>query len=451
MEIPLTELEKDMLLFFMKHPNTVYTGSDLSREFGKTSRTIQKYIKNIAQIIYNHGAELQTKKGQGYQLLIHDYIAFGIFVDETIKKPTVITQTLREKFVINKLMLENRLWKIDDFSKEFFVSRTTISAIIVSLKRLLRKYHLELLVDENDCLYIEGSELEKRRFILQYLLKVEAFDSLFIQKENLFLPTETLLIIILEESRKLNFSISDFIIQNFVLHLQLTAKRIKDGFSVEAPIIDEGMLDSQSVILSNRITQRISALFGIEFTLYEIQYISLYLTSRTHAPGGMEEVESDVVVDYLKRALVSLSKRIEFSMDEQLIQGLIAHFRPLMTRAHLHTFLENPLFEEVRKRYSEELESIKAAFNQFHFFKKLELTDHEWGFIALHILAAVERKKVEKKANVLIICSTGLGSAQMVKSRIKKEFDDTIEIKDVISYYQLQDDSLEGIDFILST
>jgi lichenan operon transcriptional antiterminator len=73
------------------------------------------------------------------------------------------------------------------------------------------------------------------------------------------------------------------------------------------------------------------------------------------------------------------------------------------------------------------------------------------AYILLYILAAVERHKQEMKVNVIVICATGLGSAQMIKNRLENEFAQNFHIVDVISYYQLNDRKLENVDLIIST
>ena len=66
-------------------------------------------------------------------------------------------------------------------------------------------------------------------------------------------------------------------------------------------------------------------------------------------------------------------------------------------------------------------------------------------------MAAKERYKEQRKYNVLVICATGYGSAQMLKSRIENELGNLILIADVIGYYEINDEKLKGIDFIISS
>src|SRR5699024_5331279 len=46
---------------------------------------------------------------------------------------------------------------------------------------------------------------------------------------------------------------------------------------------------------------------------------------------------------------------------------------------------------------------------------------------------------------------TGMGSAQMLRNRLENEFGQSIQIVDVISYYQLNESQLEDVNLIVST
>ncbi|MBM7642716.1 PTS sugar transporter subunit IIA [Streptococcus loxodontisalivarius] len=63
----------------------------------------------------------------------------------------------------------------------------------------------------------------------------------------------------------------------------------------------------------------------------------------------------------------------------------------------------------------------------------------------------MERYKEAHRLNVLVICATGYGSAQMLKNRIENELGQLVTIVDLVGYYDLSDERLEGIDAIISS
>ena len=51
----------------------------------------------------------------------------------------------------------------------------------------------------------------------------------------------------------------------------------------------------------------------------------------------------------------------------------------------------------------------------------------------------------------MLFRSIGYGSVQMLKNRIDHELGNLVHIVDVIGYYELNDDRLKNIDFIISS
>ena len=52
--------------------------------------------------------------------------------------------------------------------------------------------------------------------------------------------------------------------------------------------------------------------------------------------------------------------------------------------------------------------------------------------------------------SVLVVCSTGIGSSKMLRSRLEREFSD-INVNKIISLHKLHDEKLDQYDFIIST
>ena len=402
-------------------------------------------------MIAPNGAHLLIKKGEGYQLIIDDAELFHRYINNLQSRESLDSQASREKFIINKILIENSQWTIDDFMSELYVSRTTIVTILQELKKLLEKYHLTISYDSQHGIKIDGEELEKRRFLVQYLLRSDHYEQFLIGGDKEFLPADKLLIIILEESRKLEFAISDFIIQNLILHIQLVAKRIADDFLITGEIIHTIEYSEASYVLSKNIFQRIADLYSLEFPDMEIKYIAAYISAMANQREIKEDTETLKLELAIQKALLNIKEHINFVIDLTLLEGLLLHFKPLLKRISLNVHLENPLLTDIRTEYQQEFSVIKLGFYQVDYFQDLQIDDNEWAYIALHILAAVERSQKRRKASVLVICSTGIGSSQMLKSRLTKEFSNQISIADVVSYYQITNINLTGIDFVLST
>jgi len=160
----------------------------------------------------------------------------------------------------------------------------------------------------------------------------------------------------------------------------------------------------------------------------------------------------------------NLSKRVEkilkeietdfdypMSSDNQLLYGLVTHLEPLLKRVQNGIHLENPILNDIRNQNNDVLEMTRQYFSQLQELKDQNVSDGEWAYLTLHLLAAIEKYEQREKLNVLIICATGYGSAQVLKVRVAREFNMQMNIVDVISYYEITDKKLESIDLIISS
>ena len=122
----------------------------------------------------------------------------------------------------------------------------------------------------------------------------------------------------------------------------------------------------------------------------------------------------------------------------------------LQVRLASHINLSNPLVDEVKQNYSDVFFMTKEILANMEVFSQATISDDEIGYVCLHFLAAIERRKENHKFSVLAICATGFGAAQMLRNRLESELGNRIEVVDVIGYYELNQEKIDGIDFIVS-
>src|SRR5699024_11382601 len=73
-------------------------------------------------------------------------------------------------------------------------------------------------------------------------------------------------------------------------------------------------------------------------------------------------------------------------------------------------------------------------------------------YLALHIGAAIERRKYKSgPKRCLIVCASGLGTAQLIYYRLKANFEPNLNVVGTTEYYKLHEYNLHDIDFIVSS
>ncbi|MGG7056833.1 BglG family transcription antiterminator [Clostridium tertium] len=462
----LSNKEKVILEFLISNRGRMTTSSEVADKLNLSDRTIRNYIKRLQDILLENGAEIIAKQGQGYTLQVNHEVNFETFLQKNntdlIKKNDLHLDDSKDRqyYILNKLLFEDAYVLFDDLCDELFVSRSTLSNDFSEIRNSLKSYNLSVISKVKKGVYVEGDERDKRHFIMDYFFG-NSF-SISINKyvgNTLFLNDisfEEITIIVLDECRGAGLRLSDYIIQNLVLHIALAVRRIKDGFQLSMGEADKSIEGRKEFLVAKQILKRITCSNNIQFPKEEAYYIALHLRVKSISNGEDEIAEFDSkknICDELVDILECIENDTGYCIrnDQQLINGLMAHFYPLLMRLEHDVKLENPLLYEIREKYGDILKLTKHYLSTMSILNDYKVSDSEWAYICLHFMAAIERCKDNKKLNVLVICATGYGSGQMLKMRLKKEFGQHINIIDVIGYYEITDEILKGIDLIISS
>ncbi len=129
----------------------------------------------------------------------------------------------------------------------------------------------------------------------------------------------------------------------------------------------------------------------------------------------------------------------------------MTHLEVLMERLENDVHLDNPLLDEIKSNYMDAFSLTRTMLSYLDMLQVERLSEDEIAYIALHIMAALERYKEEHKPNALVICATGFGSAQMLRHRIQNELSQYVNVAEMVGYYDINDEKLAGVDCIIST
>lgn len=453
--------EKDILQFLIKNKERFVTSKELAEYLSCSDRTVRNALKLIEKTMIIQGVQLISKQGQGYQIFFENQGAYQEFrqtyeLEEDYTKTAVSKGDDRLVFILNKLLFEQVPVLFDDLADELYVSRSTLSHDFKKIRVMLSEYNLSIESRANKGVYVSGEERDKRRFIMHYFLENQFLKTLHCYvKFNFFdqtVPLEEFARIVLDECQEANLKLSDFVLQNLVVHIALSMIRLKSGFEIKN--IDCQMTDDAiERKVAQRILSKVSQVTNQEFPVQEIDYITLHLLAKSQQ---CQKNQKNISEEVLKKSLfktfqdLGLDDIYNFSSDFQLIEGLITHLMTLQVRLESRITLNNPLVDEIKQNYSDIFFMTREILANMDMFIEWSISDDEIAYVSLHFLAAMERSKESTKFNILAICATGFGAAQMLRNRLETEFGNRLEVVDVIGYYELNQEKLKGIDFIVS-
>ena len=463
----LSKRETQILKLLFDHRHTYLTSQEIASGIDVSNRTARKYLHLLEDALKKEAvATIDAKQGNGYQLKIEDSKKFDVFYLNEVKEQstskditTIQESNDRQYYILNRLFFEQSAVYVDAIADELFVSRSTISNDLVEIKKLITPYQIELQSKSNKGIFVVGNEQNIRHFIMNYFFMDRLHDNLFAfsMYANLLegISVEEIVIIVLDECRESQLKLSDFIVYNLVLHIGLAIKRIQNGFlmDIQAPIaFDEDSIEYQTAL---KILARIEQAMGITFSSEEADFIALHLKNKITAKTIFQKADATEaeIRSQLLETLKAIDQDTPFDLEHDtiLIDGLMIHFIPLLTRLQNNSSIENPLLEEIKSQYPDLYELTVNYFSKMPIFSSYRMTEGEWAYLAIHITAAVERYFNDQKTHVLVICATGLGSSQMIKNRLEREFGSRILIEKVISYYEIAEQDLSQIDLIISS
>ena len=457
----MRQKEKDTFLQLLTYKGEFVTSQDLASELSLSDRTIRNYLRDLKTVESNNGFKITAKPGYGYRLDIVDKSEFEQFyrrenLDTKLnsKHELVNEITDRKNFILNKLLLEDAKLNLNDLAEELFISRSSLSKDIAEIKEMIAPYSLTVEQAPGIGVQVEGSERNKRHFIMDNFFGSNYNNSLkeYLGNNEFFqdIRIENLTIIILDEIREAKLKVSDIIIQNLILHLSLAIKRLQEGFEIKDLGISSEISQKVEFDVAENIVSRVESMMHIIFPKEEIYYLALHLIAKSNRDNEEVNLELEQEVTYV---LDLLSAELGYCITEdyQLRKGLIDHIKPLLVRLKRNIPMDNPLTNEIQHNYSRAFELTKKYLSKMSVLRKFQVSDDEWAYLTLHLMAAMEKAKDVRKIHALIICATGYGSAQLLKNRVLSEFGKHIAISDVLGYYEINEESLADVDLIISS
>ncbi|HLR62923.1 MAG TPA: BglG family transcription antiterminator [Lentibacillus sp.] len=437
-----------------------------------TSRTTRNDVKNLNAITSEYGAAIHTVMGKGYQLEIKDDHQFRHFLGTVFNEGVSdnrLTPSLPEErtaYLIKRFLLSNCYLKLDNLADEIFVSKSTIQNDLKNVKNVLQNYNIHLKSKPNHGLKAVGNELKLRFCMAEYIfdrseelgdkLPEELFSSL--NKKDM----DAVLDIIVEEIDTNDITLSDIAINNLLIHIVIAYKRVREGYHVSLYHTDfeeiAGQIEFQ---VAECIVKKVETAFGVTFPEEEIAYVGIHLlgTKMVSAPGANDEKTISHLIEpdtyQLVKAILDKIEdkmKLKFNRDQELIMALGLHLKPAINRYKYGMNIRNPMLDDIKRNYPLAYEAGIIAGLAIEEQTGSEINENEIGYLALHIGAAMERRKMDAGSKrCLIVCASGLGSARLLYYRIKSKFEGKLDVIGTTEYYKLNEFDMNTIDFVISS
>lgn len=138
--------------------------------------------------------------------------------------------------------------------------------------------------------------------------------------------------------------------------------------------------------------------------------------------------------------------------DHTLNKKLTVHLVSTYYRVKYHINYRNPLVNQIKHSYRETFELVKQAVAPFNRFTGESLSDDEIALVTVYFSGALRNTdlSVKEKRNVLVICSSGIGTSELLISQLRSRYPG-VNFIGPYNTFQFENIRYQSIKLVLST
>lgn len=360
----------------------------------------------------------------------------------------------RAYLVLRDILLADGYIKMEDLADRHFVSNATMYRIFKECKEIIEQYGLSVTVRPNHGVKVDGPEARRRACFSAcwHNLVSEEKASMIEQCGFPLEQAQSAEYLVRSVLEKHGLVLADNIIENLAIHILYAIKRIKAGEVIE-PIGLLGKPSQNELDASQDLKQRIEEEFSLTIPDSEISYILLQLQCKS-SYGDHDLPVSVQTEELLEDILEALHEDylVDFTNDQELRDLLSIHMESMLKRVQFGMHMPNPLLEEVKGSWPAAFEYAVFASKKIQAALNTPVSEDELGYLALHFGLARERMvQLKPDSRVLVVCSTGRGTAQVLKNRLRNKLGIEIQNISMSSANNLKNMDIDRFDCIVTT
>ncbi|MGY3725374.1 transcriptional antiterminator, BglG family [Granulicatella balaenopterae] len=393
----------------------------LAKKYNVSKRTIQNDLSYLIQMSSRHGFQLYMRRGRGYLLEVTNLDLMNCFI-KFLKSNKNLEAKDRIKNIVVLLILESDFVSTQEVADKLQISKSSIKNDLSKIERLLNSYKLQLERKRYYGMRVIGKSEYAKKLLYDFYFD----DNIYLQNLMKEITSEFTQVnsLLMKQIEKENLSINYNELKNVILWLEVETlyhKRHMSGIYYMEPSNETSIKR-----ISNKLKEILEANFNIFIdsdSLRSIEKIlELNIRPKKHPIVFSNQLKKDVD-EFLEE--VDRTYNTTFQEDQEFKTSLFMHVSLLLDRLYQKISYKNTLIKEICIRYPM-IFNIAILFTDMLKAKyDVEVTQDEAGFIATHFMAHIEKER-ELKFNrfnkIAVICSSGGGSAYLLKLQIESLF-----------------------------
>lgn len=421
--IVLTKRQKDILKLLCLKDDFI-TLDSISKKFLVSKKSIQNDLNQIDLFLKEKNFDLIRKAGTGIYINEEENSKYKL--SNELENMQIRSFSKVERHILIKTTLLCRpLCTFQDLAEICLVSKQTI---INSFIDVVNEFNLENITVEKIQgigLRLYGEEIDIRRYFIQLinensdnqLVQMTAYEqgklNEYEKDINYILhEIETNCMFTFTNMKRLKIIIGYMLLRirnNFLLPNDIVFNNLSQQHEILQIVdiiskfikVDNEKLYLSTIILSERINQLTdSSITSINDTHDEAYQIAMFLIDSLQS---MQPINQDDIQD--------------------TINGLTLHLRSAINRYRNNLQIKNELVEQIKLSVSLIYEFTSKELHKVEKLYNIEFDENEIAYITMYIASIYETSFKEiSTVKVLLVCSFGLATSSMLKSRIIQSF-----------------------------
>lgn len=438
----MIEKLNEAIINLLKDSSTFVKSCRLAHELGVNERTVRRRVQQINHSGFKKIGLIESKRGQGFRLLIYNKEKFGEFFDYTIAETSMNAATNRRAAIFEYLVDHQYVTK-QNLEETFYISETTLNNDISMLNYYGKDTKVKVEVDRQKGLCISGMEYYVRNMVLKLIydsggVNVRRRES----RKFKTIWTKTIQDVLCEERIYINKHTEDAIIN----YLSASRRNILKGRGMSAADIENCFIEQGLILnLAKRICEEISKVLEITFVEEEVYFFSFFL--RSILP--LEIVEAKSCESEFKQAKEIVKELVDKintlglpKVSKRCIEDMTRFWYGLLLRIRLDIQKREMNFLNIEVTYAQAYFISKVLFNEIEKMTGFKFSREEVAYFSLIIDNHYFLENSEKK-KILALLPSDYTISRVYVSEMKHFSKYTVDIMDYDSFLSKKRDMIK--------
>ncbi len=461
----MNERETEIIRYILLQEKTHY--GNIAMHMNLSQRTIASVLDQIEPMLKGLNVQLIRRPNDGiYFSGDLDRLRNSLNLDLVNNSQS---KGGRQRYILFKLLLNSNPYTLQGLADEMFVSRSTVENDFITVRKKLNSLGIGIAISHQG-ISISATEEQRRQAIAELISRYWG-QEIYAEHENgqlvrtinlppklqqLFSkPIISLVMNTLTEFiEKSHLMFSDYEFQSLAIHLMIALERIDDSpinESREDEFKSPMKLLSETKLLVTILERR----YQHHIPMVEQKYLNLHIVAAMHKKISLEDVKDQSAQQNNDSAFKNISDFLQENLasidpDKELLEGLSLHLESTIKRLKIGLNIYNPYTQEIRRNLPEAFDAaveLQAGLQKKY---QIVLNDDELAFIALHLESFYERHLSDHRLRVVVVCSSGIGTSQLLAQRLETKFNRSLQVVRITTVADLFNSKLTE-DLVIST